>query len=110
VSGGLDSNNNPIDVDNTTVQGDVHAGGNGDVDVLDGSTVEGDVVSGSSSTIDIRGGSAVDGSILGDGDVSLDGVTVQGDVYVTDSQFSCSSSTIDGQDCSSYSSKDPGDW
>jgi cytoskeletal protein CcmA (bactofilin family) len=110
VSGRLDTNDNPIDVDNTTVQGDVNAGGNADFDILDGSTVEGNVISGSSSTIDIRGGSTVDGSILGEGDVSLDGVTVQGHVYVNDAQFSCSSSTINGQDCSSYSSKDPGDW
>jgi len=37
-------------------------------------------------------------------------VTVSGHVYVDSGDFSCSDSTINGEDCGTYTPKDPDDY
>jgi flagellin-like protein len=119
-----------VDVDSATVGGDlVSSGGDGDIVLTGGSNVDGDVRTGADGSVDIDGGSSVDGDVEaggdvsvdsatiegdvvisgGDGDVALDNVTVSGHVYVDSGDFSCSDSTINGEDCGTYTPKDPDD-
>ncbi|PSP31490.1 hypothetical protein BRC64_09990 [Halobacteriales archaeon QH_10_67_22] len=109
--------------DESTVDGDVTTGSSGSIDIdggsavggslsagddiaLDGVTVEGDI---EGPDVDIDS-STVEGSVVGTSKVQLDGVTVTGDVYAPGGSFSCTDSTIDGQDCSSYTLQDPDDY
>ncbi|PSP52500.1 hypothetical protein BRC67_04125, partial [Halobacteriales archaeon QH_3_68_24] len=54
--------------------------------------------------------STVEGSVVGSNGVDLDGVTVTGHVYAPSGSFSCSDSTINGQDCGSYTPRDPDEF
>lgn len=125
VTGSVTSRTADVKLDNATVHGEVTAekvvdlqGGstvdgtitstNGQVDVLDGSSVGGDVVSDSDQVKVFD--SEVSGSVATNGSLTLDGATIEGEVYVNDSDFSCSSSTINGQSCSEYEPEDPGDY
>jgi len=135
------SSNNAADLDNAKVTGNVEAGG--DVTVTDESTIGGSLTTGSAGSINVDGGSTVGGSVVAGDDITLngvtvegdvdapdvdiadstvesdvvgssvvqlDGVTVTGDVYAPSGSFSCSDSTVDGQDCSSYTPKDPSEY
>lgn len=95
-------------IDNTTVTGSV--AGQDTVDVISGSSVGGDVTTGDALVKVLD--SEVSGSVKSDGDVKLDGATIEGDVYVDEAtnSFDCTDSTIDGEDCSAYTPKDPGDY
>ena len=112
------------DLDGAFVSGDVTAGG--DATITDGSTVRGAVETGPSGDIDADGGSQLGGPVVAGDDVALDSVTVGGDVrapdvdisdstvtghvYAPSGSFSCSDSTINGQDCGSYTPRDPDEF
>lgn len=105
VTGAVVSNDT-AKIDNTTVGEGVDAADT--VEVIAGSTVGGDAVS-DDDLVKVTD-SDVDGAVATDGSVKLDGATVEGDVYVNAGDFDCTDSTIDGQDCSAYSPKDPDDY
>lgn len=107
VSGSITSND-LVKIDNGTVGGPITA--DNTIEVISGSSVEGNVASDSELvkvlSSDVSGSIATDGS----GSVKLQGATVSGEVYVADSNFDCTDSTIDGQDCSEYTPKNPSDY
>lgn len=105
VTGAVISNDT-AKIDNTTVGEGVDASDT--VEVIAGSST-GDDVTSDTSLVKVLD-SDVDGAIATDGSVKLDGATVEGDVYVNAGDFDCTDSTIDGQDCSAYSPKDPDDY
>lgn len=97
-----------VKIDNGTVGGSVEA--DNTAEVISGSSVGGDVTS-DSDLVKVLS-SDVSGSIAtgGSGSVKLQDATLNGEVYVDDSDFDCTDSTIDGQDCSEYTPKNPGDY
>lgn len=106
ITGDATSRTADVKVGNGTVEGSVNA--QKVAEVTDGTVVEGDV---ESHTKDAKVlDSDVEGSVTADGTVKLDGATVEGDVYADPANFDCTDSTIDGEDCSSYSPRDPSDW
>jgi len=123
VSGSVTSGGSDVVVtDGSDVDGDVTIGSGGNVDIDGGSSVAGTVTAGNAIHLDsvtIEGdvvsdsgdvyvsGSTVGGDVRTDGTVDLNGTTVAGDVYVDSDSFSCSDSEINGQDCGSYTPKDP---
>ncbi|PSQ07389.1 hypothetical protein BRC95_04135 [Halobacteriales archaeon QS_5_68_33] len=109
--------------DGSTVGGAVEAGPSGSVDADGGSTLGGPVTAGndvalSSVTVggDVRApdvdisDSTVEGSVVGSNGVQLDGVTVTGHVYAPSGSFTCTDSTVNGQDCGSYTPRDPDEY
>ena len=109
--------------DESTVRGAVETGPSGSVDADGGSQLGGPVVAGDDVALDsvtvggdVRGpdvdisDSTVEGSVVGSNVVQLDGVTVTGHVYAPSGSFSCSDSTINGQDCGSYTPRDPDEF
>lgn len=80
----------------------------GDISVSDGSTVEGDIESTNSGTITTTS-STVLGAVATQEDVDIDSSDIQGHVY-EDNGFSCSSSTINGQNCGSYAPQNYDDY
>lgn len=106
VTGATTSNASDVKLTNATVGGSIEA--EKVAEAIDGSVVEGDVVS---ATKDAKvDDSRVEGSVTADGTVDLDDATIEGDVYADASDFECTDSTIDGEDCGSYSPKDPDEW
>lgn len=105
VAGSVDSAD-LVKVDNSTVRGSVEAVDT--VEVIAGSSVGGDVTS-DTSLVKVLD-SDVSGSVATDGSVKLQGATVGGHVYVDSSDFDCTDSTINGQDCGEYSPRDPDDY
>ncbi|PSQ47294.1 hypothetical protein BRD19_10135 [Halobacteriales archaeon SW_7_65_23] len=89
-----------------TVGGKITTEGN--VNVEGGSTVEGDIESTNSGTIDVTDGTVL-GALATQEDVDVDSSDIQGHVY-EDNGFSCSSSTINGQNCGSYAPQDYDDY
>lgn len=83
--------------------------GNEQVEIKGESVVEGNVESKTKDS-KILDGSTVEGSVTGVTLVKVNDVTVEGDVYIDESNFDCTNSVINGQNCSSYTPKDPGDW
>lgn len=106
VTGSATSNTANVNLDNATVEGSVTA--EKVVDIIRGSTVGGDVESKSKNVKVLS--STVSGSITANEQVKLDDATVKGDVYIDESKFDCTDSTINGQDCTSYSPRDPDSW
>jgi hypothetical protein len=109
--------------DESTVRGAVETGPSGSIDADGGSQLGGPVVAGDDVALDsvtvgvvVRGpdvdisDSTVEGSVVGSNGVQLDGVTVTGHVYAPSGSFSCSDSTINGQDCVSYTPRDPDEF
>ncbi|WP_136715255.1 type IV pilin [Halorientalis salina] len=106
ISGTATSRTADVKLYNVTVGGGVEA--QRIVDVLDGSTVDGDVESTNKEvTVDE---STVSGSITAPDQVKLIDSTVEGDVYVDPADFDCTNSEINGQDCGSYTPRDPSGW
>lgn len=105
VTGSVTAHAKNIKIDNTTVGDDVTAG-NKEIEVVADSTVDGDLV-GDDDQVKVLS-SSVSGSVVTEGTAKLDGATIEGDVYA--GTFDCTDSTIDGQDCGSYTPKDPDDW
>jgi len=106
ITGSATSDTADVKLDNATVNGDATA--EKVVEVTGGSSVDGDAES-KSKTVKVLSGS-VSGSITADDEVKLDDATVDGDVYIDDTNFDCTDSTINGQDCTAYTPKDPDDW
>lgn len=102
-----------VNLDQATVTGDVTTDGN-DIVMTGESTVYGDVVAQVGTNIDIDGDSYMAGAVVArDGSLSLSDVTVDGHVYVDESDFSCSGDTElgpDSESCSEYDPRDPGDY
>ncbi|MES3516724.1 MAG: type IV pilin N-terminal domain-containing protein [Natronomonas sp.] len=101
-----------VDIDDSEVAGDVATDAD-DITVTEESTVYGDVVARPGTNTDIDGGSRVTGDVVvEDGSLTLDDATIEGDVYVDEDDFTCSSGTIgpDEVDCTSYTPKDPADY
>jgi flagellin-like protein len=106
IAGSATSSTGDVKLDNATVHGAVTA--EKVVEVTGGSSVDGDVRSGTKNVKIFS--STVSGSVTADEGVKLDGATVDGEVYIDDSDFDCTDSTINGQDCTAYTPKDPDDW
>lgn len=106
VVGSVTAETENVKIDDNSVGGSVAA--NKVVEVIDGSSAGGDLVSDGNLVKVIA--SDVSGSIATDGSVKLQDATASGDVYVDAADFDCTNSTVDGQSCSEYSPKDPGDY
>ena len=103
-----------VDLDNSTVTGDVTTDAN-DIVMTGESTVYGDVVAQSDTNIDIDGDSRVVGAVVArGGSLSLDSVSIGGHVYVNEDDISsCSGGTTIGpndEPCSEYNFRDPADY
>lgn len=107
ITGDVASAGADVKLTNGTVDGTVTAGTG--IDVQKGSSVGGDLVSDNTKTVDVDD-STVEGDVMSEGTVNLNGVTVEGDVYVYASDFKCTDSTVDGESCGEYSPKSPSDW
>lgn len=123
VGGNVHSQAKGVDLQSASVDGDVSAaetvavqdgsvGGSVDtpaqIEITAGSSVAGPVTSDGDQVKVLD--STVSGPIVTDGAVKLDGATVEGDVYVDAADFDCADSSIDGEDCGSYSPSDPDDY
>lgn len=111
VTGDVTSTNKEVKLDEAVVEGSVTAMAK--AEVMDDSVVDGDVESRGGTSQISR--STVQGSVTAaaGGKVNLDDATVEGHVYADPDgsvDFECSNSTIDGQDCDSYTPRDPDDW
>lgn len=106
ITGAATSNSADVKLDNATVNGDATA--EKVVEVTGGGIVDGDAQSETKNVKVLS--STVSGSITADTEVKLDDATVDGEVYIDASDFDCTDSTINGQDCTAYTPKDPADW
>lgn len=107
VYGTVVSNTSDVKIDNSSVSESIE--GEKVVEVINGGTVDGDAVS-TTKPVKILSGSTVEGDITSGDSVKLTDATVKGDVYIDPEDFDCSNSTIDGQNCGSYSPKDPSNY
>lgn len=107
VYGTVVSNTSDVKIDNSLVNESIE--GQKVVEVTNDGTVEGDAVS-TTKPVKVLSGSTVEGDITSGDSVKLTDATVKGDVYIDSEDFDCSNSTIDGQNCGSYSPKDPSDY
>lgn len=105
IKGSVVSQTADVKIGNGTVGGSIEAGKV--IEVVDGSSVDGDLTN-DDKTVKVDD-STVSGSIVTEGDVKLQDATIEGDVYVDPADFDCTSSTINGEDCSTYTPKDPDD-
>lgn len=92
--------------DGATVDGSVTAE---NAAKIQNSTVSGDVESNTEET-KVQAGSAVEGSVTADETVTVEDSTIEGHVYIEPSNFTCTGAEINGEDCSSYTPRDPDDW
>lgn len=105
ITGSATSKTADIKIDNADVGGSIK--GKKVAEITGGTTVEGDMESISKDS-KILGGSVVEGSVTADGTVKVQDSTVEGHVY--SNNLDCDDSTINGQDCASYTPKDPANW
>ena len=97
-----------VDLTSDVTVGDkIEADGN--IDVSGGSTVEGDIQSTSSGKIDVKDGTVL-GAVATQGDVDVVSSEIQGHVYKDNGSFDCDSSTINGQNCGSYTPQNYDDY
>ncbi|MFW6436110.1 MAG: type IV pilin [Halococcoides sp.] len=102
VTGSATSRTADVKLQNTTVSGSAAAARV--LELTDGSHLAGDAES-TTKTVKILS-STVDGSIHGEG-VKLQDATVEGQVFTDPAAFDCTNATIDGQNCSTYTPRDP---
>lgn len=95
-----------VKIDNSSVGRSIEA--DHTIEVVSGSSANGDIVSDGGHVKVLSGD--VTGSIATDGSVKLQDATVGGDVYVDSSDFDCTDSMINGQDCGTYSPEDSDDY
>jgi len=107
VTGAATSQTADVKLGNATVEGPVEA--EKVAEAIDGSVIEGDMESHAKDT-KILGGSVVEGSVTADGIVKLQDSEVRGDVFADPSDFDCTNSVINGQNCAEYTPQDPSDW
>jgi len=106
IVGEVNSTQNNVDLDESTVYGPVAA--DGDVDI-DGTKVSGSVVATGDDVV-ITDGSAIGGDVRAGAGTNVDvdgGSSIAGRVYLDGGSFSCSNATISGSGCGSYS---PESW
>lgn len=101
VAGSTTSREEDVKLSNASVDGSVTA--TKTAEAISGSHVGGDVTSHDRGVKILS--STVEGSIVAAGTVKLDDAVIHGDVYVDESNFDCTDSTINGQDCTSYTPK-----
>jgi flagellin-like protein len=93
------------------VEGDTTSA-TGVVDVQSQSAIEGDAIA-ESDEVKVDSGT-ISGAVFGSGGLDLDDATVEGHVYVDDTDpdidFDCTNSIINGQNCDDYTPKDPDDY
>lgn len=106
IMGDATSRTEDVKVDNGTVGGSIDA--EKTAEATSGTVVEGDMESQTSDAKVLQ--STVEGSVTADDIVKLDDALVEGHVYADPSDFDCTDSTINGQDCSSYTPRDPSNW
>lgn len=106
ITGDTVSRTADVKLGNASVDGSVIA--ETVAELTDGSVVEGDLQSRTKDAKVLN--STVEGSVTADGTVKLDGASVEGNVYVDPSDLDCTNSTINGEDCGSYSPRDPSEW
>lgn len=102
VAGSVQSHTADIKLDNGTATGSVSAVKV--LEVVNESSVGGDATS--DDQVKVLS-SEVAASVVSDDSVKLQDATVEGEVYVDAASFDCTNSTINGQDCASYSPRDP---
>jgi flagellin-like protein len=107
ITGSATSSAEDVKIDNGTIGGSIEA--EKVAEVTGGSVVEGDMESMTKDT-KILGDSTVEGSVTADGIVKLQDSEITGDVYIDSADFDCTNSTINGQDCASYTPENPADW
>ncbi|WP_178917306.1 polymer-forming cytoskeletal protein [Natronomonas gomsonensis] len=108
VTGSVESETADVKLGDAFVDGDVTA--EKVVELQSDTTVEGDAVS-ETKDVKVQDGSTLQGDAVSEsGQVKLEDATVDGHVYVDDSDFDCTNSTINGQDCDDYTPKDPDDY
>lgn len=106
IAGDATSRTADVKIQNGSVDGAIDA--QKVAEVTDGTTVAGDM---ESQTKDAKVlDSIVEGSVTADDTVKLQGAEVEGEVYADPADFDCTDSTINGQDCGTYSPKDPSNW
>ena len=93
--------------DNSAVGGTITA--NEQVEIK-GESVVSENIESETKDVKILDNSTVEGSVTAVDQVKVENVTVEGDIYIEGSNFDCTNSVIDRQDCSSYTPEDPGDW
>ena len=93
--------------DNSAVGGTVT--GNEQVEITGESVVDGNVES-KTKDVKVLDNSTVEGSVTAVDQVKVEDVIVEGEIYIEESNFDCTNSVINGQNCSSYTPEDPGDW
>lgn len=104
-----------VDIDKSHIDGDVEIGENAnDLTVTNKAIIEGDVVISKNTNGDVDGGSVIKGDLvqkLG-GSLSMDGVTVEGHLYVNEDDWSCSNSEIgpEKRSCSEYQPRSPSEY
>jgi flagellin-like protein len=108
VTGSVESESADVKLGDAFVGGDVTA--EKVVELQSDTTVEGDAVS-ETKDVKVQDGSTLRGDAVSEsGQVKLDDATVEGHVYVDDTDFDCTDSTVNGQDCDDYTPKDPNDY
>lgn len=106
ITGDAASESEDVKLTEATVEG--HISAEKIVELQRGSAAGGDLESNSSDVKVLS--SSVGGSITADNIVKLQNATVDGHVYVDPSDFDCTDSVINGQDCAEYTPRDPADW
>lgn len=106
ITGSVTAQTENVKIDTATVGKSVEA--EKTVEIIDGSSVGADAVSATKQVKVLS--SSVSGSVKSTGSVKLEDATVSGDVYVDDSDFDCTNSTVNGQSCGAYTPRDPGNW
>jgi len=96
-----------VKIGNGTVDGSIEA--EKVAEVINGSTVGGSMES-RTKDAKVLGGSVVEGSVTAAGTVKVQDSTIEGHVYADPADFDCTNAEIDGQDCGSYTPKDPDEW
>lgn len=107
IVGSATSQTEDVKIGNGTIEGSIEA--EKVAEVTDESTIQGDVESNTEDS-KILGDSVVEGSVTAAGIVKVQDSKIEGDVYTDPSDFDCTNSTINGQDCGSYTPKDPSNW
>lgn len=106
ITGNAASETEDVKLTEATVEGAIS--GEKVVELQSGSAAGGNVESNSSDVKVLS--SSVGGSITAGNIVKLQDATVDGHVYVDPSDFDCTDSVINGQDCAEYTPRDPADW
>lgn len=104
ITGTASSSSEDVKLNNATVGGATTA--QKIVELTGGSTVKGDIES-KTKDVKVLDGSLVEDSVTADGLVKVEDSEIRGHVYTDPADFQCTNSVINGEDCDSYTPKDP---